>query len=44
MKEKLDMMLEREGRMHIANAAFAFLPTQAEMDLVGYGDMDLFSH
>jgi len=44
LKEKLDMMLAREGRSHIAKAAFRFLPTQAELDLAGYGDMDLFSH
>ncbi|MBL4788147.1 MAG: ribonuclease D [Kordiimonadaceae bacterium] len=44
VKAKLDMMLEREGRTHIAEAAFAFLPTRCEMDLAGYGEMDIFSH
>jgi len=44
VKTKLDMMLAREGRTHIAEAAFAFLPTRCEMDLAGYGEMDIFSH
>jgi ribonuclease D len=44
VKEKLDLMLERERRTHLAEAAFAFLPTRCEMDLAGYGEMDIFSH
>jgi len=44
LKEKLDLMLNREGRTHLAQAAFAFLAVRAEMDLVGFGDMDIFSH
>ncbi|MBL8845635.1 MAG: ribonuclease D [Hyphomicrobium zavarzinii] len=44
LKAKLDAMLEREGRTHFAKAAFEFLPTQAKLDLAGYGEMDIFSH
>lgn len=44
LKEKLDMMLAREGRSHLAAAAFEFLPTRAELDLGGWEDLDLFSH
>jgi len=44
VKAKLDMMLAREGRTHMAEAAFKFLPTRCEMDLAGYGEMDIFSH
>lgn len=44
IKEKLDMMLAREKRTHLAEAAFKFLPVRADMDLAGYGDMDIFSH
>jgi len=44
VKEKLDMMLTREGRTHLAEAAFQFLPTRCEMDLAGYSYMDIFSH
>lgn len=43
-KEKLDMMLEREGRTAMAQAAFDFLPTRAAMDLAGFEPMDIFSH
>ncbi|WP_262693506.1 ribonuclease D [Kordiimonas aquimaris] len=44
LKNKLDMMLEREGRTMIAEAAFAFLATRADMDLAGFYEMDIFSH
>ncbi len=44
LKAKLDMMLEREGRTHVAEAAFQFLPTRADMDLAGFDGMDIFSH
>ena len=44
MKERLDMMLEREGRTHLAQACFDFLPTRTELDLSGWGDVDIFSH
>ena len=44
LKEKLDEMLAREGRTHMAQAAFDFLPTRAELDLAGWPDQDIFSH
>jgi len=45
MKEKLDAMLAREGRSEIAAACFRFLPTRAELDLLGWGDEDdIFHH
>lgn len=44
MKEELDRRLEREGRLHIAQACFDFLPARAELDLLGYEDPDIFSH
>lgn len=44
MKEKLDMMLAREGRTEMAQACFDFLPTRAKIDLIGYGDTDIFAH
>jgi len=45
MKEKLDAMLAREGRTGIADACFRFLPTRAELDLLGWGDEDdIFHH
>ena len=45
LKEKLDAMLVREGRMEIARACFSFLPIRAELDLMGWGDeADIFAH
>lgn len=44
IREKLDSMLVREGRDHIARACFAFLPTRAELDLKGWAEADIFSH
>lgn len=44
MKEKLDERLVREGRMDLAEAAFAFLPTRARLDLAGWPEIDIFAH
>ena len=44
LKAKLDLMLDREGRRHFAEAAFGFLPTRAALDLAGFPDDDIFSH
>ncbi|MBT6136098.1 MAG: ribonuclease D [Rhodospirillaceae bacterium] len=44
MRARLDEMLVREGRMEMAEACFQFLATRARLDLIGYGDQDIFSH
>lgn len=44
LREKLDMMLAREGRSDIAKACFNFLPDRAKLDLMGWNDQDIFSH
>jgi len=44
LREKLDEMLAREGRTQMAQAAFEFLPTRAELDLAGWSDQDIFAH
>ena len=44
LKEKLDVMLLRENRMEIAKSCFKFLPTRAELDLLGWNNFDIFSH
>ena len=44
LKQVLDAILEREGRMHFAKACFAFLPVRAELDLAGWSGEDLFAH
>jgi len=44
LKAKLDALLAREGRTELAQAAFAFLPTRARLDLVGWPETDIFAH
>lgn len=44
LREVLIPRLEREGRLAMAEACFAFLPTRAELDLAGWIDKDIFSH
>jgi ribonuclease D len=41
---KLDVMLEREGRLEVADACFRFLPVRAALDLAGFDEMDIFAH
>ena len=40
----LNDRLIRENRAHIAQACFNFLPFQAELDLEGWNDIDIFAH
>lgn len=42
--EKLDVMLEREGRTKLARKIFDFVPVRAELDLTGWPDVDIFAH
>jgi ribonuclease D len=44
LKSKLDVLLEREGRMELAQAAFRFLPTRARLDIAGWPEIDIFAH
>lgn len=44
LKEKLDDRLAREGRLKVAQAAFDFLPARAELDLMGWPEIDIFAH
>jgi ribonuclease D len=44
IRARLDAMLERERRSHLAAACFAFLPVRAELDLAGWAEQDLFAH
>ena len=44
LKAKLDVMLERESRGHLAKACFDFLPTRAALDLAGWPEVDIFAH
>jgi ribonuclease D len=44
LREQLDAMLVRAGRTDLAAACFAFLPTRARLDLLGWGEEDIFAH
>jgi ribonuclease D len=44
LRERLDAMLEREGRRELAAACFGFLPQRAELDLAGWADADIFAY
>jgi len=44
LRERLDVMLAREGRTELAQACFDFLPTRARLDLGGWEAEDIFAH
>jgi ribonuclease D len=44
LREKLDVMLAREGRAGLAGACFNFLPDRVRLDLSGWAAEDIFSH
>ena len=44
LREKLDERLQREGRTHLAQACFDFLPHRALLDLAGWPEVDIFAH
>jgi ribonuclease D len=44
LRERLDLMLAREGRAELAKACFEFLPSRAKLDLQGWEAEDIFAH
>lgn len=44
IKDGLEAMLKREGRLELAEACFAFLPIRATLDLSGWAETDIFAH
>lgn len=44
IKEKLDLMLDRENRKELAQKCFNFLSTRIELDLAGWENVDIFNH
>ena len=44
LRDKLNVMLAREGRTDLAKACFDFLPTRARLDLDGWEAEDIFAH
>ncbi|MBV9686403.1 MAG: ribonuclease D [Alphaproteobacteria bacterium] len=44
LRDRLDMMLAREGRERLARACFEFLPHRVMLDLEGWAEQDIFAH
>ncbi len=44
LKDKLEIMLAREGRTELAAACFGFLPDRVRLDLAGWASEDIFAH
>ena len=44
LRDALNVMLVREGRMETAQACYDFLPMRAKLDLDGWPDTDIFAH
>jgi ribonuclease D len=44
LRDKLNVMLAREGRTDLAQSCFDFLPTRARLDLDGWEAEDIFAH
>ena len=44
LRDKLNVMLAREGRTDLAKACFDFLPTRARLDLDGWEAEEIFAH
>ncbi len=44
LRDELNIRLEREGRVGMAQACYDFLPMRAQLDLAGWPEQDIFSH
>ena len=44
LRERLNVMLEREDRRALARACFDFLPERVALDLAGWADVDIFAY
>ncbi|MFP3011526.1 MAG: ribonuclease D [Rickettsia sp.] len=44
LKDILQKMLLRENRLELAQDIFRFLPTRANLDLIGWNEIDIFMH
>ena len=44
LRDALTLMLQRENRLELAHEIFKFLPTRVCLDLLGWGDVDIFAH
>ena len=44
LKDALDIVLKREHRTDLAQACMDFIPVRADLDLAGWGEVDIFAH
>ena len=44
IKNKLDEILKRENKLDVAKKCFEFLKIRSELDLIGFENLDIFSH
>lgn len=44
LRTALEAALAREGRSHLANACFDFLPSRSLLDVAGWAEEDIFAH
>jgi ribonuclease D len=44
LRDRLNGMLDREGRLELAQSCFEFLPARARLDLEGWDTEDIFAH
>jgi ribonuclease D len=44
LRDRLNELLVREGRMELAQSCFDFLPSRALLDLKGWPETDIFAH
>lgn len=44
LKDRLDALLQREGRRALAESCFRFLPDRALLDIAGWAEDDIFAH
>ena len=44
IKNELEIILEKEKRSHLINKTLGFLPFRVQLDLLGWENIDIFSH
>jgi ribonuclease D len=44
LKERFEVLLARENRVHLADACFRFVPARALLDIAGWAEEDIFAH
>ena len=44
IKNELEIILEKEKRSHLINKTLSFLPFRVQLDLLGWENIDIFSH